>query len=76
MKKPMEKYHALIVLVKNSFLLSDKAKINLLKKVPNLSLKQVNELGTLMAYEYDFFEKNQKAIEDNLNLLIQDLNKK
>jgi len=75
MKKPMDKYHALIILIKNSLLLSDKAKISLLKKVPDLSLKQVNELGSFLAYEYDFFEKNQKAIEDNLNLLIQSLNK-
>jgi hypothetical protein len=71
----MDKYHALIILIKNSFLLSEKAKINLLKKVPQLSLKEVEELGSFLVYERDFFEKNQKAIEKNLTLLIQDLNK-
>ena len=74
MKKPMDKYQAVIILIKNSLLLSDESKIALLKKVPDLSPKQVNELGSLLAYEYDFFEKNQKAIEKNLELLIQNLN--
>jgi len=71
----MDKYHALIILIKNSLLLSDKAKIGLLKKVPKLTLKKVEELGSFLAYERDFFEKNQKIIEKNLTLLTQSLNK-
>jgi len=67
----MDKYQALIVLIKNSLLLSDKSKINLLKKVPDLTFKEVNELGSVLAYEYEFIEKNQKAIEKNLTQLIQ-----
>jgi hypothetical protein len=65
----MDKYHALIILIRNSFLLSEKAKINLLKKVPQLTLKKVEELGLFLVYERDFFEKNQKEIEKNLTLL-------
>lgn len=65
----MDKYHALIILIRNSFILSEKAKINLLKKVPQLTLKKVEELGSFLIYERDFFEKNQKAIEKNLTLL-------
>ena len=72
----MDKYQALIILIKNSLLLSDKAKIALLKKVPNLSPSEVDKIGSFLAYEYEFFEKNQKAIQKNLELLIQDLNKK
>ena len=71
----MDKYNALIILIKNSLLLSDKAKISLLKKVADLSPKQVDELGSFLVYEYDFFEKNQKIIENNLSSLIQKLNK-
>jgi hypothetical protein len=71
----MDKYHALIILIKNSFLLSDKAKIKLLKKVPQMSLKKVEQLGSFLVYERDFFEKNQKAVEKNLELLIESLNK-
>lgn len=71
----MDKYHALIILIRNSFLLSEKAKISLLKKVPRLTLKKVEELGSFLVYERDFFEKNQKVIEKNLNLLIRGLNK-
>lgn len=65
----MDKYHALIILIRNSFLLSEKAKIDLLKKVPQLTLKKVEELGSFLVYERDFFEKNQKEIEKNLTLL-------
>lgn len=66
----MDKYYALIILIRNSFLLSEKAKINLLKKVPQLTFKKVEELGSFLVYERDFFEKNQKEIEKNLTLLI------
>lgn len=65
----MDKYHALIILIRNSFLLSEKAKIDLLKKVPQLTLKKVEELGSFLVYERDFFEKYQKEIEKNLTLL-------
>lgn len=65
----MDKYHALIILIRNSFLLSEKAKIDLLEKVPQLTLKKVEELGLFLVYERDFFEKNQKKIEKNLTLL-------
>lgn len=73
MKKPMNKYQALIILIKNSFVLSDESKISLLKKVAQMPLEKVEEFGSFLAYERDFFEKNKDAIEKNLSLLTENL---
>ena len=56
-KKPMDKKRALIILIKNSYFLPLKTKENLLKKIVKMPGKQVDTLGSLLAYEQEFVQK-------------------
>ncbi len=69
-KKPMDKKRALIILIKNSYFLPLKTKENLLKKIVKMPGKQVDTLGSLLAYEQEFVQKNKEQIIKNVNDLI------
>jgi hypothetical protein len=65
----MKKKMALITLVSNSLVLSDKSKLDLIKIIPSLDDNRVIKLGQLFATEQKYIGDNaQDIIEKTLEL--------
>ncbi|MBI4973300.1 hypothetical protein HZC27_01685 [Candidatus Roizmanbacteria bacterium] len=66
----MDKKTALIILLENSFIVPDKAKVAILKQLDKLPSAQIDALGKLLAQERELLLKDKDAILKRAKLLL------
>lgn len=66
----MDKKTALIILLENSFIVPDKAKVAILKQLDKFPPAQIDALGKLLAQERELLLKDKDAILKRAKLLL------
>lgn len=66
----MDKKTALIILLENSFIVPDKAKVAILKQLDKLPPAQIDALGKMLAQERELLLKDKDAILKRSKLLL------
>lgn len=66
----MDKKTALIILLENSFIVPDKAKVAILKQLDKLPPAQIDALGKMLAQERELLLKDKGAILKRSKLLL------
>lgn len=69
----MDKKTALAILLENSFVVPDKAKLKLLNSLDKLTQPQIEALGRLLAQERELILKNKAEILKRSRLLLDTL---
>lgn len=69
----MDKKTALAILLENSFVVPDKAKLKLLNSLDKLTQPQIEALGRLLAQERELVLKNKAEILKRSRLLLDTL---
>jgi len=66
----MDKKTALAILLENSFIVPDKAKVAILKRLDKLPDEQIDALGKILAQERELLLKDKEAILKRAKLLL------
>ena len=66
----MDKKTALAILLENSFIVPDKAKVAILERLDKLPDEQIDALGKILAQERELLLKDKEAILKRAKLLL------
>lgn len=69
----MNKKIALVKLIRNSFIVPDENKLELLGKIEKMSEEDVEELGQFLAAEHNFVIQNETAIRTDVEDVMETL---
>lgn len=69
----MNKKIALVKLIRNSFIVPNEAKLELVGKIERMSDQDVEELGEFLAVEHDFVVSHEDAIRADVGEIMKTL---